>query len=902
MSAFSRLAALFRTRKLDRDLDDELRSHIEFRTEENIAAGMSLEEARLDALRRFGNPALMKEDARHMDLAAWLDSLLLDLRFAVRMLRKTPAFTAIAVITLALGIGANTAIFTLTHALLLKGLPVSNPDQLVVLTYTSGQGSLGLSWPMYEELRRQQSVFSSMFAIAGGNFHVKRGGVLEKDDVEFVTGDTFSTLGLQPALGRLISASDDISGAGAPVAVISHAYWVKAFNGSPEALGASLTIDRTAVTVVGVLPANFQSVVAGSHPDIFLPYELEPVVRPGHSQRTGAAMLVATVMGRRRAGVSFEQARADIERLGPGIVQKVDTNNILRSFAMFKNARITAEPGRAGRSWYRTQYERPLLVLQSLVGVILLICCANLAGLLAARASSRRREFAVRGALGAPRFRMVRQLLVEAAMLALIGAGLGMLLADFGGRLLASTMLRNADLSFNLHPDLGVLLFTTAITVSVALLAGLPSGLRSTRVDLVTDLKEGALHSRPASFLDRWLVAGQVALASVLLVAAGLFAGTVHRLLSIDPGFSTEGVLVVPLDITGLTISEFYTYRPDTKRQIAMTEQMIERLQGMPGVVLASGEVMPVMAGYTSSATYQSTLPDGSAQKASAWFNNVGPHYFAAAGTRIYQGRDFEPSDRDQKNPVVAINQSAAHLFFPKGNALGSYLSAANGVSSWSADDHSEHYRVVAVVEDQLFSNLRSAAPPMVYEPFMQLKAVPHIFLVIRTSNPAAAAQSARKVLHDLAPAAPWQEPITMREQIRESIGRERAVAMLAVFFAGLALLLTGIGVYGLLSYDVVQRTREIGIRLALGARQGSVLRRVIGQAALLTVCGLVAGLALAVALGRFVSSLLYGVRPLDGASYMLAAGSLIALALLAGYLPARRATRVDPMIALRNE
>jgi predicted permease len=906
MSVLSRFAALFRSRRLDRDLDDELRSHIEFRIEENISGGMTREEARRDALRRFGNRALIKEETRRMDLAAWLDSLLLDLRFAVRMLRKSPVFTFIAVITLTLGIGANTAIFTLTHAILLKDLPVADPDKLVVVTYGDGALSLGLSYPMYDELRRQQSVFSSMFAWSGGNFHITRGSVIEKSDVAFVSGDTFPTLGLNPAAGRLLSPADDLPGAASPLAVLSYAYWFKVFNGSPQALGSTIMVDRTAVTIVGVLPANFQSIIAGDRPDILVPYELEPVVRAGHSQRTGAAILVATAMGRRKPGVSFAQARADIERLAPGIIQKIDTKNLLRGMPMFKNMRITALPGRTGRSWYRLAYERPLLVLQGLVGVILLICCANLAGLLAARASSRRREFAVRGALGAARFRLVRQLLVEAGMLAAIGAGLGLLVAQWGSRLLASTMLKNAQSTFDLRPNLGVLLFTTAVSAGVALLAGLPSGLRSTRVDLVTDMKEGALHSRPASFLDRWLVAGQVALAAILLVAAGLFAGTVHRLLSVDPGFSTEGVLIVPLDLTGLTISEFYTYREDTdklQKQIALTEQMIERLPSMPGVRLASAEVMPPIAGYSSSASYQSRLPDGSVQKATAWFNNVGPGYFAAAGTQIYQGRDFLPSDNDPKNPVVALNRSAARLFFPNGNALGSELRTdTDAMSSWSSAEHGTRYRVVAVVQDQLFSNLRTAAPAIVYEPFMQLKAVPHIFLVIRTSDPAVAAQSARKVLRDLAPAAPWQEPITMREQIRHSIGRERAVAMLAIFFAALALLLTGIGVYGLLSYDVIQRTREIGIRLALGARQSSVLGAVLRQAAALTITGLAAGLALSIALGRFVSSLLFGVQPLDFASYVLAAGSLAALALLASFLPARRATRVDPMIALRYE
>jgi len=891
MSLLSRLTGLFRGRHLDSDLDDELRSHLEMRVEQNLAAGMTPEEARRDAALRFGNRALMKEDARRADILPWVESFGQDVRYGLRMLRKAPVFTLVAIATLALGIGANTAIFTLTHALLLRSLPVADPDRLVRVTFRGSQ-DFGLSGPMYDELKKRNRVFSGMLAWSPQRLNFSDGSEVRELRGALASGDAFATLGVNATLGRVLTPEDDHPGGGRDgwAAVISDDFWRERFNADPGILGRVLRIEDISVTIVGVTPPGFEGPNVGARPQIMVPLELEAVLHPKMPQRHFGTALWLTVMGRLKPSVTVAQARADVERIGPGIVHDTDANGLLLK-GFFRGSSLSAESGRTGRAFVRDRYRQPLVALQALVGIILLICCANLAGLMAARASARRHEFAIRAALGAERLRMVRQLLVEGSLLAVAGAALGLLFAHWATQALVHTLMRHNPLLLDLSPDLGVLLFTTAAAVLAALGCGIPSGLRAARVDPIHDLKDGERATGGRTRMEAWLVSGQIALAAVLLVAAGLFSGTLYRLLQQDPGFSTQGVLLVPTNLRGVPRGKWNQ----------VYGQVLEQLNGRPGVLSASAEAIPLISGWVSSGSYKSLQPDGSERSDSnVFYNRVGPAYFATAGTRLLAGRDVATADRPDQHKVCWINASAAGFFFPGANAVGQFLHAGE---SKQPDAGCE---VVGVAQDAKYTNLRADAPRMVYFPFQQAAnpgdPADALWLMVRTDQPEAANASVRAAIHTLAPGAPLLDAISIRDLMLDSVGSEQALAMVTSFFAALGLLLTAIGVYGLLSYRVTRRTREIGLRIALGARRGQVLGMVVRQALLLSALGLAAGLAVSMGLARFISGMMFGMKALDAPTFLAAALVLAIAAVVASYLPARRATRVDPMIALRYE
>lgn len=830
-------------------------------------------------------------------------SLIDDLRYGVRTLLNAPGFTAVALLTLALGIGGNTAVFSLTYAALLRPLPVHEPDRLAVLGYLNPKArssGFGLSQPLIEDIARRQSVFSGIMAWRDTALTLNENGEARRLEVALASGNAFDVLGIRPALGRAIAPEDDHEGGGPSgwAAMLNYSFWQAHYHGDPQVLGRSIEIEGVAATIVGVAPAHFDSVAAGSRADVILPLAFDRILvgkpQPG-------AMMYA-VLGRLKPGVTLQQAQAHIASFSAQVIAENDPQFILRR-GFFAGGQIHVSSGKFGREGPASSLREELFVLEALVGIVLLICCANVAGLLSARLAARQHELAVRAALGASRARLLRQLALEALLLCAAGAVAAVLTADSIAPVLLRTLLpRSVEMggpeyvALSFTPDWRVLLFTFSLALASALLIMVFPGLRATRVDVARDLSAGTQKmagSRSRS--EGWIVSGQVAFASLLVVAAGLFASTVYHLLSIDPGYRTSGVVVVPTDL--------HLVAKTNADLAALYERLIERLRTMPGVESASAEQIPMLNDWIASTNYASVLKDGSLREDEhLFFNAVGADYFAASGTRILAGRDFQSLDRDSKHMVCALNQSAADYFFPQGNAVGS------SVSDYSSKKLGDPCEVIAVVADTKYTNLMQTPPHIVYWTFMENfgeglgSARWELYLVLRTADPALAAASARQALRELAPGAPALTPITMNEQLRESIGTPIAMASLAVAFALLALLLTALGLYGTLSYQVNRRTREIAIRMAVGADAGDVVRMVVRRALLLTAAGLVLGLIAAGFTAPLLRSMLFGVRPVNPIALAGAAVLLLAIAAVASFLPARRATEVDPMLALRAE
>ena len=909
MSIVSRLHGLF-SRRLDADLDAELRSHIEMRTETNVAAGMSPEDAQRDALLRFGNRTLVKERTRRADIIPWLETFAHDIRYALRLYRRSPLFTAVAVITLTLGIGANTAMFTLTHAVLLRGLAVEHPEELVRITFSKPDQDFGLSGPMFDEIQKRQQTYSGVLGWSGSLVKVGKAGDIHETYAALASGNAFPMLGVEPAAGRLLTPADDHPGGGSDgwTTVLAYEYWVSHFNSSASAVGQTITVEGTPVTIVGVLPRNFEGVLVAAKPAFVLPLEMEPILHPQFPMRHAEGGLFLTVIGRLKQAKTLAEAREEIRRIGPSIQHDTDPKGILNK-GFFAGSTWGVESARTGRMYERSRYREPLLFLQALVGAILLICVANIAGLMLARSSARRHEFAVRAALGASRMRIMRQLAIETGLLALVGGAASLAVANSASRAVVIALIGTRS-ALDLSPDWVVFGFTAGIALFVTVAAAVPAALRSTRVQPVNDLKSGtAVGGRTRT--ESVFVAAQVGLSMVLLVSAGLLAGSLRHLLTLDPGFSTSGIVLVPTDFSSLdnaksgmiagasTVKTDVTAtRTDSKAQVAY-KTVLERLKPLPNIHGVSAEAVPLLTGWISSTSLRTTGENGT-QRADDQlsFNTVGPDYFATAGTAVLQGRDVSFNDDHSGEKVCWLNRSAAKYLFPAGDALGKPLV--------DIDSGKPRCVVAGVVQDTKYTSLKAPSPRMVYEPYLQVGDEPFrqqdLFLMIRTDNVQAAMESARRVLREVAPTTPLLDAVTVSQQLHKSIGQEQTTAMLAIFFGGLALLLAGIGLYGLLSYQVVQRTREIGVRIALGASRGNVVALIAWDIGLLLGTGLAVGIVASFGVSRLIGGLLFEMQRFDPWTYAAAVCLLGVAAVIATCVPTRRATRVDPMIALRYE
>jgi predicted permease len=840
--------------------------------------------------------------------------LLQDLRYAFRGLGKSKAFTTVAVLSLALGIGANTAIFTLMDQVLLRRLPVRDPEQLVLLSmkgmhYGSNWGGNAISHPLYEDLAHNNRVLSGMFCRFPTSVSLAFGGGTERVAAELVSGTYFPVLGVGAALGRTFTPADDQTPGGHPVVVLSHAYWKTRFGANPNVLGQTLVVNGHDMTVVGVAAPGFSGVELEFVPQIFVPVMMKAQMTPLWDALKDRRSRWVNAFGRLKPGVTREEAQASIQPFFKGVLEMEVKEAAFRNAspearASFLKNVLEVLPGGQGRSSLRRQLETPVLLLLALTGGVLLIACANVANLLIARAAARDKEMAVRLALGAGRFRIVRLLLVESLMLALLGAVFGTVLAFVTNRLVFGLLPSDASsLKLSAAPDLRVLLFTAGVAAATALVFGLVPALQATRPALATTLKDeaGSVAGgvRQARFRQA-LVSVQVALSLLLLVGAGLFVRSLMNLRGLGPGFPTERLLAFNVD------PSLNSYKPDASK--AFYRQLADDLRALPGVSAVGLASMGIMQDneWDSSVTVEGQTGKGP-QEGEPYMNSISPGYFEALGVPVVAGRDFTAQDTEQMKHgadddnfvprVVVVNEKFAHKFFGDAIPLG------RRVGFGSDPGTPIDMEIVGVVKDIKYTNLKDEVPVQMFVPYLASRFVGDMTVYVRTSLPADQLVAlARDRVRKLDPNLPLYGVRTMEQRVTDSLLIERLTAGLSGAFGVLATLLASVGLYGVMAFSVARRTREIGVRMALGAFGGDVVWLVLKEALLLLLIGLAIGIPASLALARYVQSQLFGVHFADPLILFVAIFSLASAAALAGFIPARRASRVDPIRALRYE
>jgi len=844
-----------------------------------------------------------KIDLLRRSLGAFWDALLLqpkrledemfqDLRYGVRMLLKSKGLTVVAAISLALGIGANTAIFSLIDAVLLKMLPVERPEQLYFIQNLGPRRPEGGAppYPCFERFRDQNQSFSGLAAFTSQNPKLNIDGQVEEVPGQFVSGNYFSLLGVNAVLGRTLSPSDDsVPGRGGQdglVAVISYNYWTRRFGQRPEVIGKVIRFGNFPVTIIGVTPPDFYGLFPGREVNISLPISIE-----------GAEMLAERTswwfraVGRLKPGGSVELARAELDTVFQSYMNETNFNAESRRENF---ARIALAPASKGLNTLRRQFSRPLQALMAIVAMVLLIACANVANLLLARATARRKEFAVRLALGASRFRLVRQMLTESLLLVSLGGLLGLLFARWGSAFLVSFFATGRGRLFvNLTLDYRVLLFTAGVALITGLTFGLAPALQATRIDPNPALKDGAgTSARSRLRLGKSLVVAQVALSLLLLVGAGLFVRTLHNLKNADAGFQAEGVLTMKVNPPG-TIYQ-------GERLANLWKDALARVERLPGVRSASlCTLSPLDGGDRGVLVGVSGFTPRAENEKGIRLNQVSPDYFRTFGLALLQGRGFTGEDNENAPRVALINEAAASFYFGDRSPIGAQLTFFSGRPNAPAP-----YQIVGVVRDSLYQNLREPDTRLVYLPIAQrLDRLGRLTLAVRAEGkPTDLANVINNEMRAIGSDILLTNIATLNEQVDQSLLQERLVATLSLFFGVLALLLACIGLYGVMGYDVARRTHEIGIRMALGAGANRVVRLVLRQTLLWVALGVALGLGAALATTRLVESLLFGLKPNDPLTIGIAALLLLAVAGVAGYLPARRAARVDPLVALRHD
>jgi predicted permease len=888
MTLLHRLASilrwLFNRNRAEQGLDDELQAFIDISAAEKMRDGLPPAEARRLAKLELGGIEQAKERVRTYRHGASLDEVGWDLRYAFRMFVKNPSFTVVVVLTLALGIGANTAIFSLIDALMLRWLPVRNPQELVQLTLqTPGERRVpvggSFSYAIVRALADQHEIFTGVAGFSGFSFDVGFPGSVNRVPGAMVTGGYYETLGLNPVIGRLLTREDDEPGAPL-VAVISYGYWERQPARSPGAVGQTVRVNGVPVTVVGVSPRGFVGANVGSIADITMAVAALPEVNPTAAPLLGPGNFWLRILARPRAGVSMPQATARLNAVWPEISEPVIAPHWPASRRKaIADSVFEMSPGGTGWTYLREVYRKPLFVLMAVVGLVLLIACANVASLLLARAPARQREIAVRLAIGAGRARIVRQLLIESTLLSLIGAGVGVGLAWVSGRFLVSVISTGpAQIAFDLTPNWHVLGFTSAVAISTGVLFGVAPALQTTAAGPSAALKKDARMSGSRSRLLPSLVSAQVALSLVLLAGAGLFVRTLHNLQSLDPGFSAEGVLLVDLE----------------GRRTAVPRELLEDVQRLPGVVSASLSTHTPLSGSVWS---EPAVPAGQPipERDNAYFTGAGSQFFATMQIHLLSGREFTDRDSADGPAVAVVNEVFAQRYLANQNPVGQHLSA-------NVRGQRRDLEIVGLVRNTNAYGLRAAPPPTVYVAYAQLTGDFPTTLAIRATGPLGRVSSAiQQALQSKLPGAPI-EVRPLSAQVEATIVQERMMATLAGGFGLLALTLACVGLYGLLAYSVAQRTKEIGIRMALGAQGSHVVALVLKGGARLVFVGIALGLPAAWAASRWVESMLFGLTPTDPAALGGAVVLLATAAQLAAYLPARRASRLDPVMVLRAE
>jgi predicted permease len=908
------LRSLFRKEQVNRELDEELGAYLEMAAAEKMKNGLS----RKDALRAVrleqGSVEVTKEVVRSAGWESFVETCWSDLRFAARMLRKSPGFTATAVLTLALGIGANTSIFSLLNAVMLQSIPVRHPEQLAVLRWsvrelpeesnigTSSYGdclwvpgvhqSCSFSYPMYEAILARTNVFSSVLAMAGaGQLDLSGNGPASLVGGELVSGNYFDTLGVSSALGRTLAPSDDQPGA-TPVIVLSYAYWQRAFGSAPDAVGKTIRLNGAPFTIVGVIDPGFTRLTPGKSHDLWVPLSQAGSLKPGWNdqRRTieDATNWWLAIVGRLKPGVSMAQAHA--------ATSLVFRNEVLHGakplLKEIDEPQLALLPAQKGLVGFRQFYDKPIYILTVAVGIVLLIACANIAALLLARATAREKEMAVRLALGAGRARIIRQLLTESLLLSSAGAALGIVLADWSAQALAAFISNNAysTLFIDTRPDARILAFTLGIALLTGILFGIAPAFRGSRINVAPALKESAASSDATKVAGRHfglgsaLIVAQVALSVVVLTGAGLLVRTLANLRNIDPGFDTHNVLLFGINpkLTG--------YSND--RILTLYSELQTRLASIPGVISASYSSDTLLSAglWTSGVHIQ-----GQSEKTTVETNMlaVGPSFFETMRLPLLNGRTFAALDLRSTPAVAIVNQTFVRRFLEGRNPIGLYLGGT------TPSGNKVEREIVGVVADAKYDDLRKPLEPTAYIPLQEGEA----YFALRTSTKSEAMiPEVRRIVGALDDNLPLFGMRTQTQTIDRLLFNERLVAQLSSLFGGIALILACVGLYGLLSYEVARRTHEIDIRTALGAQRREIFRLVLIQGLILAMVGALVGIGAAIGVTRYLGSLLYGIGATDPATFVIIAFLLIAVALVACYIPSRRATRVDPLVALRYE
>jgi len=834
-----------------------------------------------------------------------MGTLLQDVRYGIRMLAKSPGFTAIAVLTLALGIGANTAIFSLTDQVLLRFLPVAHPEQLVVLrspgpnpghTSSDGDDAASFSYPMYKDLRDQNPVFAGLLARYAVALNVSARGATERADGELVSGNYFEALGVQPALGRVFAPEDETAPGANPVAVLSYGYWTRRFGNDRSILNKQLEVNGTALTVVGVARSGFSGIQIGQTPDVFIPVTMKAMMTPNWDGLADRRDHWLAIVGRLKPGFAPAKAEAAIAPTYRAILESEAPLMKLsgQDGHRFLDKKILLVPGSHGRWTLQHDAEAPLLSLTAMVGLILLIACANLASLLVARGESRQREIAVRLVMGAGRWRLVRQLLTENLLLAAAGGLAGAFMASWTLDMLVGSLREGAGIvGLEARLDFRAFAFAFGISILTGVLFGFAPAIRATRASPQSNLKDqGASASEGRSIvrLRKWLMVSQVSLTALLLAAAGFFVQSLWNIKRQNLGVRADHVIEFSI-APGLN-----RYTP--AQTAALFERMREAIGALPGVRSVSAAKVAVFKGddWGSDITVEGYAPQPN-EDTNVRRNSVGPGYFATMGTPLLAGREFDERDHADSSKVGVINEMLAKRFFAGRNPIGMHLAIGAGTTV-----HPD-IEIVGVVKDSKDSDAREEFHPFVYQPYTQDPGLAEATFYVRTiQDPVALGVTLRKLVQGYDANLPIYELRTLAEQVDDSVFADEFVAFFSLCLGILAALLAAIGLYGVLAYMVTRRTREIGVRMALGATQKNVawivLREVVGM---LTV-GLCVGLLAAIALGRLIESQLFGVRASSPVVFVATAGLLAGVALLAGWLPARKAAKVDPIVALRYE
>ena len=895
MSFIKRVLNLIRGERLSRDIQRELSFHLRERVEELRAQGVPEHDALLTARREFGNPTFQGERVRDADIVTWLDSILGDIRYALRALRRSPAFTTVAVASLALGIGANTAIYTLLDTVVLRALPVPQPEQLAMVTMSDTDTHGYFTNPLWEQVRDRQTGFSAIAAFAEQHLNTADGGEVRHVNVEMAGGDYFALFGMRAALGRLFTRADDVRGCAA-MAVLGHDFWLSEYGGQASAVGQTIRLEGQPFPIIGVLQAGFNNPEVGREAQVYVPMCSEAVIKGERSMLDRRSSWWMRVIGRMEPGMTVAQLRTRLAAIAPasyeatvpehwGAQDKVD----------YRGRTFSARSAEHGVSTVRERYSGALRVMMGAVALVLLIACANVANLLLARAAARQREVAIRLAVGAARRRVVRQLLTESAILAFLGAAGGLALAYWGtSALVALISTSNNPVSLDLSLNVRVLGFTALVATITATLFGLIPAWRGTRVSPQTAMKAGgrglAEGGGQRFRIGKALVVAQVALSLTLLVGAGLLVGSLRNLNSMDPGFTSEGVLIATMDFRRTGVPSPQLRGPQ--------QAILERVRALPGVSSASPAALtPVGRSSWNDEIHIAGFTPAEGDDRLAWFNEVGERYFETMDTRLLAGRDFDGTDVAGAPLTAIVNDAMARKFFGEKSPLGGQFRLRRG------DTFSEPYTVVGLVENAKYQNLREDDFPTVYLPTAQNADGNQIVnLVLRaTGNPLSLVSSIKSIVADAYGLAALTFT-TLDAQLDRSLQRERMLAVLSALFGGVALALSMLGLYGVMAYTVARRRNEIGVRIALGADEGRVLRMVLGDVARVVGIGLLLGAAGALASGKLVSSFLYGMEPAEPAIMALAAAGLAAVALMAGLIPALRASRLDPVAALREE